>query len=288
MQINPQASETIDNQINEFVVSPTMDIDQSSNIDPLTDIDQSSDIENSSDVDLNGLPTMSQIEEELAEFKREYTFDPSTIIESDRMDPAILLEKLDGPPKSLAAPVPMVEVVEANPNNDLIAQQLADQSIALLELQDSIKQLKTKPATPAPVAPVLTLRNSAFCTKISGFGQFKPFAANDFSGSQKTLLYCEVENQTSKKFTSSDGSQQFETVLHGSIVIYDANDQVVQTANFPAIKDVARHQRRDFYVYFPVQFNDLARGDYRLELSVEDASASKTAVLKPFMRFSVK
>ena len=132
------------------------------------------------------------------------------------------------------------------------------------------------------------LRNAAFCTKISGFGQFKPFAANNFSGSQKALLYCEIENQSSKQFTNTDGSSQFETVLHGSVAIYDANDQIVQTAKFPAIKDVARHQRRDFYVYFPVQFNDLAQGDYRLELSVEDASANETAVLRPFMRFSIR
>ena len=170
----------------------------------------------------------------------------------------------------------------------LSSNQLEAQNSTLLELQDAIKQLKTKPVPASSVAPELSLRNAAFCTKISGFGQFKPFAANDFSSSQKTLLYCEVENQTSKQFTNFDGSKQFETVLHGSVVIYDANDQIVQTADFPAIKDVARHQRRDFYVYFPVQFNNLAAGDYQLELSVEDASASETAVLRPFMRFSVR
>ena len=134
----------------------------------------------------------------------------------------------------------------------------------------------------------LTLNNAAFCTKITGFGQFESFAANTFSGSQRTLLYCEVENQTSKRFTGFDGSDQFETVLHGSVVIYDANDRVVQTEKFPAIKDIARQQRKDFYVYFPVQFNELARGDYRLELSVEDVAGNETTVLRPFMRFSVK
>ena len=277
-QIDPEAIEAMDDQLNEFVASSSIDIDPLADPAPLADVDQLA--------DLNGLPDMSQIEKELAEFEKSNTFDPSTVIESDRIDPTALLAKLDGPPRLIAAPAPVV--AKASPNNDLITQQLAAQSSTLLELQDAIKQLKVKPAPVIPTPPELTLRNAAFCTKISGFGQFKPFAANNFSGSQKTLLYCEVENQTSNQFTNFDGSSQFETVLHGSLVIYDASDNIVQTANFPAIKDVARHQRRDFYVYFPVQFDNLVRGDYRLELSVEDASANQTAVLRPFMRFSVR
>ena len=271
---------------NEFVFAlPSEDIN------PLSDVEPSASVSPSANTNpvpgLSDLPDMSQIEKELAEFKKLNTFDPSTVIEADRMDPKVLIAKLDGPAKPIASPVRVIEVAAA-PNNEIITQQLAAQSSALQELQDAIKQLKTKPVAAIPAAPKLTLNNAAFCTKISGFGQFKPFAANNFSGSQKTLLYCEVENQTSKQFTNFDGSQQFETVLHGSIVIYDANNQVVQSASFPAIKDVARHQRRDFYVYFPVQFDDLDRGDYRLELSIEDASASKTAVLQPYMRFSVR
>ena len=194
------------------------------------------------------------------------------------------MAKLDGPPQKIAAPV---EVVEAAPKNDLLAQQFSDQ---LSEIQSAIEQFKPEPVAVAQEDPelTLTLNNAAFCTKITGFGQFESFAANTFSGSQRTLLYCEVENQTSKRFTSFDGSDQFETVLHGAIVIYDANGQVVQTEKFPAIKDIARTQRRDFYVYFPVQFNELAKGDYQLELSVHDVAGNETVVLRPVMRFSVK
>ena len=271
LQVIPQTSEASDNDFNQFVAPSSTDIDPMDDADPMDDIDPM--------VDLYGLREMSQIDEEIAELKRSKTFDPSTVIPADRIDPRVLRRMFDGPPKTMVAPA--AKVVQANPNDELFKQQL-------LEIQESIKELKVKPATPAPAALELTLRNSAFCTKISGFGQFRPFAANNFSSSQKTLLYCEVENQTAKQFTNFDGSQQFETVLHGSLVIYDANDQIVQTANFPAIKDVARHQRRDFYVYFPVQFDNLERGDYRLELSLEDASADKSAVLRPFMRFSVR
>ena len=262
------AAEFIEEEIDSFVVAP-----RSANIDPLKD--------------LEGLPDMSQIEQELAEFKKENTFDPSTVIQGEKIDPAVLLAKLDGPPKKVAAPV--VDVVETAPKNDLLTQQIAAQNSKLLEIRSVIEQFRPESAvTVVDEEPELTLNNAAFCTKISGFGQFTPFAANTFSGSQKTLLYCEVENQTSKRYTSFDGSDQFETVLHGAIVIYDANDQVVQTEKFPAIKDVARKQRRDFYVYFPVQFNELDSGDYRLELSVQDVAGNETAVLRPFMRFSVK
>ena len=242
----------------------------SANIDPLADY--------------GDLPDMSQIEKELAEFKKVNTFNPSTVGQLERIDQAALLAKLDGPPQKIAAPV---EVVEAAPKNDLLAQQFSDQ---LSEIQSAIEQFKPEPVAVAQEDPelTLTLNNAAFCTKITGFGQFESFAANTFSGSQRTLLYCEVENQTSKRFTSFDGSDQFETVLHGAIVIYDANGQVVQTEKFPAIKDIARTQRRDFYVYFPVQFNELAKGDYQLELSVHDVAGNETVVLRPVMRFSVK
>ena len=264
MQANSAETKSEDlaaTELNQFVpASP------SANIDPLADY--------------GDLPDMSQIEKGLAEFKKVNTFNPSTVGQLERIDPAKLLAKLDGPPKKIAAPV---EVVETAPKNDLLATQLS-------EIQRAIEQFKSEPVAVAQEDPelTLTLNNAAFCTKITGFGQFTPFAANTFSSSQKTLLYCEVENQTSKRFTSFDGSDQFETVLHGAIVIYDANDQVVQTAKFPAIKDIARKQRRDFYVYFPVQFNELASGDYHLELSVQDVAGNETAVLRPFMRFSVK
>ena len=258
-------SEDLAAELNQFIpASP------SANIDPLADY--------------GDLPDMSQIEKGLAEFRKVNTFNPSTVGQLEKIDPAVLLAKLDGPPKKVAAPV---KVVEAAPKNDFVEQQLVAQ---ISELRNEIEQLKPEPVAVVQEEPELTLAlgNAAFCTKITGFGQFTPFAANTFSGSQKTLLYCEVENQTSKRYTGFDGSDQFETVLHGSIVIYDANDQVVQTEKFPAIKDIARKQRRDFYVYFPVQFNELDSGDYRLELSVQDVGGNETAVLSPFMRFSVK
>ena len=203
-QIAPRSTEVID-QPNEFVAAAS-----SADIDPLMDVEQLTDVEPLTDIvpleDLSGLPDMSQIEKELAEFKKSNTFDPSMVIESDTIDPTVLLAKLDGPPKSIAIPAPVTKVAEVASNNDLITQQLAAQSSVLQELQDAVSQLKSKPVAVIPVAPELMLRNAAFCTKISGFGQFKPFAANNFSGSQKALLYCEIENQSSKQFTNTDGS----------------------------------------------------------------------------------
>ena len=234
----------------------------------------------------DSLPDMPQIEKDIDDFKKLNTFDPSMVIDSERIDPNLLLEKLDGPSKKYTSP--RVGVADSDPHNDLIKKQLDAQGSVLLKIQEEIKQLKPEPVAVIHEDPELKLNNPAFCTKISGFGQFKPFVANNFSSSQRTLLYCEVENQTSKQFTSVDGSQQFETVLRGAIVIYDVNDQIVQTAKFPVVKDVARQRRRDFYVYFPVQFDGLASGEYRLELNIEDVASNKTAVFQPFMKFSVR
>ena len=300
----PTAVEIVDDETNDFAVTPP-----SVNIDPLADentLEDENPLTNenpSPDVvwledfdrttradpmmELSGLPDPSQIEKDHAELAKSNKFDPSSIDPLDRMDPRVLLAKLDGPAKPIV-PIAPPKIIVPAPNNDLIEKQLAAQNSVLQKLQKTVDQLKPKPVTVTKVVPELTLSNAAFCTKISGFGQFKPFASNSFSGSQKTLLYCEVENQTSKQFTNSDGSQQFETVLRASLVIRDESGNIVQTANFPVIKDVARQRRRDFYVYFPVQFDNLTRGVYDLELSVEDASASETAVLRPFMRFSVK
>ena len=276
-KVDPSAEPTQTVEVVDFVTDASEASEPSfSNIDPLRGA--------------GDLPDMAQAEEEKEDYKKSNSFDPSSMIVSERNDPVPFLAKLDRSPKEFVPPKP--EVTEPTSHSDLIAQQIADQNSAALlklqELQDAIKELKAEPVTVIHEDPKLTLTNAAFCTKISGFSQFTSFAANNFSGSQKTLLYCEVENQTSKQFTGLDGSLQFETVLLGSIVIYDANGKVVQTAKFPAIKDIARRQRHDFYVYFPVQFNDLTSGDYRLELSVEDVAGNETAVLQPLMSFSVR
>jgi len=96
-----------------------------------------------------------------------------------------------------------------------------------------------------------------------------------------------VENYLSNaRVVNSDRS--YLTRLRGSYVIYDQQGRVVQQSEYPVVDDVARKKRRDFYMYFPIQIGELAVGNYKLELMVEDLSSNKTAVLKPGMAFQVR
>ena len=133
----------------------------------------------------------------------------------------------------------------------------------------------------------LKVNSGRFCTEISGFGKYKPFANTVFKPGQKTLVYCEVENyQSNARVVNSD--QSYLTRLRGSYVIYDGQGRVVQQSEYPVVDDVARKKRRDFYMYFPIQIGELAVGNYKLELMVEDLSSNKTAALKPGMAFQVR
>ena len=133
----------------------------------------------------------------------------------------------------------------------------------------------------------LVVSNPAFCTEISGFGQFKAFPSSNFKPRQRMLIYCEVENYMSNE-TIVDRSTKVHTKLHGSLAIYDQSGQAVQQSEYPIVDDVARKRRRDFYMYFPLQLNDLPAGQYNLVLTVEDLNGNKSASTEPAMAFTVR
>lgn len=133
----------------------------------------------------------------------------------------------------------------------------------------------------------LKVTSGHFCTEITGFGQFRTFASNEFSPGQKMLVYCEVENYRTLEHPSTTGND-FHTRLRGSFAIYDSNGKVAQQAEYPTVDDVARKRRRDFYMYMPVTLGDLPPGQYVLHALVEDVHGNKTASLDPPLPFSVK
>ena len=133
----------------------------------------------------------------------------------------------------------------------------------------------------------LKVGSGQFCTEITGFGQFRTFASNQFSPGQKMLVYCEVENYMTIQNESATGTE-FRTRLKGSFAIYDADGKVVQQAEYPTVDDIARKRRRDFYMYMPVTLGDLPSGQYVLHALVEDVHGNKTASLDPPLQFSVK
>lgn len=133
----------------------------------------------------------------------------------------------------------------------------------------------------------LRISNGAFCTEVSGFGQFRTFPTNTFAANQRMLIYCEVENYSTMQ-KQVDAKTQIHTRLRGSFVIYDSQGRVVQQAEFPMVEDISRKRRRDFYMHFPIQLANLSTGLYKLELMVEDLSGNKTGSIEPSMEFHVK
>lgn len=148
----------------------------------------------------------------------------------------------------------------------------------LEHLRDAVEQLES--------IANLKISGGQFCTDISGYGQFRTFPSTEFEPAQRMLIYCEVENYLSLPQESATG-ESFRTKLRGSFAIYDADGNAVQQAEFPAVEDVARKKRRDFYMYLPVTLGDLPAGEYVMHLLVEDIHGNKSASLEPPLKFSV-
>ena len=125
-----------------------------------------------------------------------------------------------------------------------------------------------------------------FCTEVSGYGQFNPFAHNVFPVGQKVLVYCEVENFNSTPQDSENGVSYL-TRLRGSYAIYNSSGHAVQQAEFPTLADTARKRRRDFYMHLPITIGNLDAGNYELHLLIEDLGGNKTASLTPPLLFTV-
>ena len=160
--------------------------------------------------------------------------------------------------------------------NDLMKHHTAHDT--LVHLRRAISELES--------LANLKIESGAFCTEVSGYGQFKTFMSDVFNPGQKVLVYCEVENYNSLQQPSDSGST-FHTRLRGSYAIYDAAGHAVQQAEFPVVEDIARRRRRDFYMHLPITIGDLSNGNYELHLLVEDLGGNKTASLTPPLMFTI-
>lgn len=168
-------------------------------------------------------------------------------------------------PELVAEPIPVAELPAAVETN-----------ASALQVK-SLEQLKTH----------LELSNGAFCTEISGFGQFKTFPSNEFRSNQRMLVYVEIENYVSAP-TEIEFEMQYTTRLRGRYAIFDEQGREVQQSEYPVVEDIARRKRRDFYMYFPIKLNELQPGNYQLKLQVEDLNGDMTTTIEPAMQFQVR
>ena len=141
-------------------------------------------------------------------------------------------------------------------------------ALALRELREAASHLAALSA--------LDLRNLAFCTQVDGFGTFASFAKNEFKPDQEVLLYVEVDNFTVEEKSAGRRGELFETELRGSYQIFDLTGRRVADVELPLDKQACRSRRRDYFIAYPIYLpKKIEAGSYTLQLTIEDAKASK-------------
>lgn len=118
----------------------------------------------------------------------------------------------------------------------------------------------------------LDLRKLVLCERVEQFGMYTEFPRNDFRPKQEVILYVEVDNFAAQE----NGTNNFETELEGSYVIYDATGALVAERKLPLERAVCRNYRRDYFLAYRIYMPDnIASGRYRLELTIEDLKAGR-------------
>lgn len=113
------------------------------------------------------------------------------------------------------------------------------------------------------------------CSAIEGFGRYTPIEPAEFQAGQKNriLLYIEVDNFVSEKTASG----MYRTLLSVRQSLLTKAGEEMWTTQDSNIEDLARQQRRDFYLTVgPLSIPaTLAAGEYVLKVEVEDVLAGK-------------
>jgi len=118
----------------------------------------------------------------------------------------------------------------------------------------------------------LSIKNMAFCRKISYFGNYERFPRNEFTPGYEVLLYTEIENFVSSP--TVDG--EYRTSLKSQLEILDSKGRIVWTKNFPPTEDLCRNARRDYFHNYQFHIpEDLSTGTYSLKLTIVDELSRK-------------
>ena len=135
----------------------------------------------------------------------------------------------------------------------------------------AIPQIRQAAKFAAAATDSLEVRSLAFCTEIESYGQIKPFKSNRFDAGQQVILYCEIEN-----FTANDTEEGFETNLQGTYDLFNEDDEKVVSQLLPADQQVSANYLRDYFIAYQMHLPDqLRKGKYRLQLTMEDINGKK-------------
>jgi hypothetical protein len=119
----------------------------------------------------------------------------------------------------------------------------------------------------------MTVRNLSFCTEVSSYGVFKPFAKYEFKPGEQAILYAEVDN-----FTIESTDKGFHTAMHSSYQVYDNRGAKVAEQDYAVTEEVCRNPRHDFFIrYFVYMPKRVYDGNYTMQLTIEDTIGNKVA-----------
>ncbi len=117
----------------------------------------------------------------------------------------------------------------------------------------------------------LEVRSTSFCTDVERYGVVTKFPRYQFVQDQEVLLYCEIENVAAKPVRGG-----FETQLQGSYEIVDGNGNRVSEQILPMEPDFCENHRRDYFIVYKIFMpQQIAPGNYKLRLTIEDMNARK-------------
>lgn len=143
--------------------------------------------------------------------------------------------------------------------------------VASRRFSTAISQIREAAKFAAAATDSLEVRSLAFCTEIESYGQIKPFKNNRFEPGQQVILYCEIEN-----FTANETEEGFETHLQGSYDLFNENDEKVVSQLLPEDQQVSANYLRDYFIAYQMHLPEqLRKGKYRLQLTMEDVNGKK-------------
>lgn len=121
----------------------------------------------------------------------------------------------------------------------------------------------------------LEVRSAAFCTDVQGYGVISKFPKYTFTADQDVLLYCELENVAASEVKAGNETH-FETQLQGSYQIIDADGKTIADQLLPMEPEVCKNHRRDYFMVYKIYMpQQIAAGNYKLKLTIEDLKGRK-------------
>ena len=222
-----------------------------------------------------GPPTVDTFKERLQELESRIRKEPNNIEDQYRLR---LMYLVGGEEDQALAPIDgtnaeMQDLVLAHLRALIAAQASTGRDPALSANQqlERVEELRSLVRSRAD----LMVPKVVLCTAIEGFGRYTPIEPTEFKAGQKSrvLLYIEVDNFRTEKTPSG----MFRTLLSVRESLLTKSGEELWSMQDANIEDLARQQRRDFYLTIGELTipKTLSPGEYVLKVEVEDVLAGK-------------